>query len=153
MDEPYEVTLDRELIETLFRVLSPICREEMEAALDANSAEMSMECQREIEINLESISNENDPARKTVSDIDYKAAASSTAYSPLLLISIFIVVFLLAVGGYVYFVQTAMQITKKTKKLSKKKVTATRLIHVSERICDFLSTIPIFCMNSSRKRK
>ena len=47
--------VERETIEMLFQVLSPECRDEMDAALMQPDADMSDDCKKEIERNLEKL--------------------------------------------------------------------------------------------------
>ena len=52
--------VERETIEMLFKVLSPECRDEMDAALVHPDADMSDECKKEIEKNLEQLQYSKD---------------------------------------------------------------------------------------------
>ena len=128
MDAPQaqEVTLNRETVELLLSVLSPNCREEMESALEANSGEMSIECQKEIESNLGQFRSNQDRNFIDESSEHFKNNGKQNDGNPLFWIVVFLVVFFSAIGIYIFVVNSFQEggfSSRKTKKLSKKKVT------------------------------
>jgi len=126
MDAPQaqEVTLNRETVELLLSVLSPNCREEMESALEANSGEMSIECQKEIESNLGQFRSNQDRNFIDESSENFKKNGKPNDGNPLFWIVVFLVVFFSAIGIYIFVVNSFQEggFSRKTKKLSKKKV-------------------------------
>lgn len=130
--------LTRENVEALLRVLSDACRAEMESALNTQS-DITVNCKEEIQealmrLNIplgqqpppqEQTSNTGKQKRRDAEKAAEDAAANNANnISPIYSIIGFIVIFFGAISSFVVYVskQRGDYITKKPKKISKKKV-------------------------------
>lgn len=136
-------TLTRDNVEALLRVLSDTCRSEMESALNKQS-DISAECKEEIQGALISLNipigqqqppqeqqnNRGDAdsgkQRRAANRVeeDMNITQKSPGVSPIYYVLGFVIVFFAIIAGLVIYVskQRADYMTKKPKKLSKKKV-------------------------------
>ena len=127
--------VDRDMIEMLFKVLSPTCREEMDAALVQPEADMSDECKMEIASELEKLNsppgNREELAGGGVHRSRGKSTSGEALDNPDVIVSfevisviIFLVIAFAIVGGYIFYVNHSktIEMLPKPKKLSKKKV-------------------------------
>ena len=135
--EQHSTTLTRENVEALLRVLSDTCRAEMESALNTQS-DITVECKGEIQealmkLNIplgqqpppqEQSSNTGKQKRRETEKLSEDGVAKDPIISPIYSIIGFIVIFFGAITSFVVYVskQRADYITKKPKKISKKKV-------------------------------
>ena len=128
--------VERETIEMLFRVLSPECRDEMDAALVQPDADMSDECKREIEISLDKSlyakheeKEEQEKGGSSKSKDGSKGKESSSASKKddgttavMMYVGGFIALFFVSVSVYIYIFNASMpkDSYKSPRKLSKK---------------------------------
>ena len=137
--------VERETIEMLFQVLSPECRDEMDAALVHSDADMSDGCKKEIETNLEKLQyskstgeethdHGGDPGTSSGADNRNQAGSKSktsssttkeddAATTVMMYVTGFITFIFASAGVYIYFVNASKpkDAYRPQKKLSKQK--------------------------------
>ena len=117
-----QVTLDREMIDAIAARASPVCRSELEAALE-HQADISTDCKEEIHSILLTLSDKF--AKASDGADDGEAAAPPPTGNAGIWITLFVVAMVGLVSAYVYYVNSALAESgsdKKKKPLSKKKV-------------------------------
>lgn len=137
-EQQQSTALTRENVEALLRVLSDTCRAEMESALNTQS-DITVDCKGEIQealmrLNIpigqqpppqeQSSSTGKQKRRDAEKAAEDGAAINATSISPIYSIIGFIVIFFGTIASFVVYVskQRGDYITKKPKKISKKKV-------------------------------
>ena len=149
--QPQQVALTREIVEGLLQVLTPTCRNELEAAIEAQQGtDLSDECKYEIQMNLQEM-NPNSGAPSPLEDgyeDDYQQPNEASSESndppkhiinPVVGIFLFVGALLGAIAFAVFYINSQVG-DFKPKKISKKKV-----IVISQQIVLF----NIFMMNYS----
>jgi hypothetical protein len=140
--EGQQVTLDKETIDAIAARASPVCRAELEAALE-EQAEISTACKEEIHSILLTLSDKFSTAAPDGNEGG--AAPAPQGASPVLWIAIFLIIAVVAVAAYAHHVNSVMAEggdAKVKKALSKKKVSLVYNI-ISSLFCNVYTNIDI----------
>lgn len=123
-EQPQANRADMEIAEQIFRAVSEECREELQKSMSERS-ELSDECRNEIQEAISS-GKVKVPQNAQAPPQEAEEEAPVPLYAnPVVHVSVFLVVFFAAIGGYVYYVDTELKKVrpadpKKNKKKKKK---------------------------------